>query len=141
MDLTQGAARLETLRRGLDRLMEGVRPGSSPGSVIHEIELDHDALLRAFLGALLIDNSVRELEVVWPLLESRVPPSLLGDPDIRKERELLSAPLEGTPTELLMKMKILNEKSPWHELNRTVREGLDPDQRYVMRLLDESLMR
>jgi hypothetical protein len=140
MNLSEAIAELEELKPRIDALMAGVKPGIDAGSYVEAVEQGHAALLRAFIGALLIAAPGLEFGLVWPLVENSVPDHLLNHPDIQREKGYLSSPLEGTPTEVLMRIKILNEKSAWYEANRIVRSHLNSDQRYIMRLLDESLM-
>src|SRR5262245_15527433 len=122
MDLREAAVKLQELKAGLDRLAAGLRPAVEPDHVVHGIELGHAALARSFLGVLLIDNPAGEAGTVWALLESRAPAALIMHPAVQNQREYLSRPLCGTPTEFLTRIKVLNENHPWGQLARALRD-------------------
>lgn len=141
MNLAEGFERLDKLRTACDFLMAGVKPGVEPNSWVAVVEISNDAILRSFFGALLIDNPAADTGLVWPLLEAKLPEAMLNHPDIAREKEYLSSPLTGAPVELLMRIKILNEKNAWYDAQRYLQTHATEDQRYVLRLFNESLMR
>ena len=141
MDLKQTVIRSQELRAGVDRLMQNVRPSVDSDHPVYEVEMCHDAALRGFFAGLLIDSPIAASASVWPLLEERVPADLLNHPRIQQQKEYLSRPLACTPTELLTRMNLFNEKGPWAEVQRVVQQNLTPDQRGVLLLVEMALER
>jgi hypothetical protein len=140
MGLWETVTRAELLRAEVDRFMRNVRPEFAPEHPLHSVDRGYDAILRGFFAHLLIDSPFADPESVWPLLEARVRAELLNDPQIQQEKQFLSQPLVGTPAELLMRIKLCNEKSAWAEVHRAVRASLTEEQRGVLFLVETALM-
>lgn len=141
MDIKQAVTRLEALRTETDHLIQGVRLEFEPGDGGHDIERVNTAILYCFLAALLIDNPARDEGAVWPLLAKRVSPELLEHPEVAKQKEYLSVPLNGTSTQVLSRMRILPISGPWRDVEQAVQNSLNAEQILVMRLLDETQLR
>lgn len=133
--------RARKLLADVDRFMRNVRPDFEPDHLAYAVELDHAALLRMFFARLLIDRPFDETTTPWALLEASVPAAYLSDPKVQSEREYLSRPPEGTPTEVLTRLHLMNHVGPWFELQSAVRDGLSDEQRAVLLLVDLSLER
>ncbi len=141
MNLREAYGRAQELQGRMDRLMRDVRPEFGPDHVCHEVEMCHDVIFRSFFAALLCGSTLPDTPTVWALFEERVPAGLLGDPAILQEQEFLSHPLSGTPTALLLKIRLFHTTGPWAELVRAVRAGLTEDERQVLWLVELALER
>ena len=141
MNPREAGCRAQELQGRVDRLMQHVRPEFGPDHVCHEVEMCHDMILRSFFAALLCGSSRPDAPTVWALFEERVPAGLLGEPMILQEQEFLSHPLSGTPTALLLKVRLFHTTGPWAELVRAVRARLTEDERQVLWLVELALER
>jgi hypothetical protein len=139
MDLRQAALRAQKLQADVDRLMQNVLPDVGSDHPVYPVEMCHDALLRPFIAGLVIDSPASDSQTVWPLLEARVPAELLSDAQVQQEKEFLSRPLACTPTALLMRIRLLNDKSTWASIDRHIRANHTPEQKQVLFLIEIAL--
>jgi hypothetical protein len=122
MDVRQATTRLEVLRQETDRLMRAVRCEHEPSTSGYELEQGNTAILYCFVAALLVDTLAGDAHAIWPLLANRVSPELLQHPVVAAQKEYLSAPLNGTLTEILCRIGFYLSSDPgtkWSKRFRT----------------------
>lgn len=139
MSLRDRVLELDALERRIEVMLAGVKADPSQGPWVEEVEQSNLVVIKGFVGAVLLRSTAEDPQLLWPHLESALPADLLAEPEIQSAKDLLLAPLVGTPTEILMRVRLMNTRGPWFRAQRACSEALTNEQGQVEWLLLERM--
>lgn len=116
------------LRKDLASLTQGIKPTAND-SLMREIEEADLAALREFIGTFLIGRELVHTPLnVWNLIEPYLTEEMRQNPRVNEARQCLTNPLDGSPTQIVGKSKILQPDHPLRLSEQQIRSNFGPAQ-------------